>query len=227
MRWRRRRGRGRRGPDRTTPTAAPQSSACSASIRAGRLVSACFSLKLNRRFGAGAGGADRGACRLRGLHGRLDGLRLDPPPALRQHVGVAAGIFLPAAVAFGDDHRGRDAVEEVAVVADQQHRAGIVGQQLLQQVERFEVEIVGRLVEHQQVGGRGQRARQQQPAALAAGERADRRARLLRDEQEILHVADHVARRLRRRSPVAARRRSASSSSVGARIEDSRAADRG
>ena len=71
--------------------------------------------------------------------------------ALRQHVGVAAGIFDPAAVALAGDHRRHHAVEKIAVVADQQNRTGVFGQQLLQQVEGLEVEIVGRLVEHQQV----------------------------------------------------------------------------
>jgi hypothetical protein len=36
-------------------------------------------------------------------------------------------------------------------VADDQHGAVIIGDHFLQQVERFEIEIVGRLVEHQQV----------------------------------------------------------------------------
>ncbi len=77
-------------------------------------------------------------------------------------------------------------------MADDQDRAGIVAEQLLQQVERLEIEIVGRLVEHHQVRRLRQRARQHQPAALAARQLADRRARLLRREQEVLHVADDV-----------------------------------
>ena len=47
-------------------------------------------------------------------------------------------------VANGRHH----AVEEIAVVADQQHRAGVLGQLLLQEIERLQIEIVGRLVEH-------------------------------------------------------------------------------
>ena len=77
----------------------------------------------------------------------------DVGAALRQHVGIAAGIFDPAAVALRHDHGVHHPVEEVAVVADQQDRAGIIGQHFLQQVQRFQVEIVGRLVQHQQVGG--------------------------------------------------------------------------
>ena len=119
-----------------------------------------------RRF-AGFGGS--GLRRSRGKIGA----------ALRQHVGVAAGIFGPAAVAFRRDHAAHQAVEEIAVVADQQHGAGIVAEHVLEHVERFQVEIVGRLVEHQQVRRLGERLRQHQAAALAAGQLAERRARLL------------------------------------------------
>ena len=55
-------------------------------------------------------------------------------------------------------------------MADQDHRALVVAEHVLEHVERFEVEIVGRLVQHQQVRGLGQRAGQHQPAALAARE---------------------------------------------------------
>jgi hypothetical protein len=40
--------------------------------------------------------------------------------------------------------------------------------------------------------GRAKQARQQQPVALAAGQRTDQRARALRGKQEIAEVADHV-----------------------------------
>ena len=88
--------------------------------------------------------------------------------ALGDHVRITAGIFGPPAVALGGDHARHNAVEEVAVVADQQDGAGIVVQQLLQQIQRFEVEIVGRLVEHQDVGWLGQHAGEQQSRTLAA-----------------------------------------------------------
>jgi hypothetical protein len=55
-------------------------------------------------------------------------------------------------------------------MADEKHRAGIIADHLFQHVERFEIEIIGGLVEHQNVGRLRQRPRQHQPAALAAGE---------------------------------------------------------
>ena len=51
--------------------------------------------------------------------------------ALGQHVGIAARVILPAPLALGHDDAGADAVEEIAVMAHQQYRAGVVGQQLL------------------------------------------------------------------------------------------------
>ncbi len=125
-----------------------------------------------------------------------------PPPAprpvgglaraCRQVVGVAARVFAPDAVAQGRDRLRDDVVEEHAVVADDQDRGRIVGEQFLEQFERLDVEVVGRFVEHQQVGGPREQARQQQPVALAARQRAHRRARALGREQESLEIAHHV-----------------------------------
>jgi DNA-binding response OmpR family regulator len=56
-------------------------------------------------------------------------------------------------------------------VADQEERAVVVLQQLLEQVEGLDVEVVGRLVEHQHIGRPRKEPRQQQAVALAAGER--------------------------------------------------------
>ena len=56
-------------------------------------------------------------------------------------------------------------------MADQEHRAGVGLQQLLEQLERVDVEVVGRLVEHQHVGRQREQAREQQAVALAAGQR--------------------------------------------------------
>ena len=61
-------------------------------------------------------------------------------------------------------------VEQVAVMADDDHGARIVRQMVLQPQRAFEIEIVGRLVEQQQIG-RGEQHRGQRDAhAPAAGE---------------------------------------------------------
>ena len=79
-------------------------------------------------------------------------------------------------------------------MADQDQRAVVVGQQVLEQVQRVHVEVVGRFVQHHDIGGLGQGARQQQAVALPAGKAAHRLAQLGLGEQEILGVGDDVAR---------------------------------
>src|SRR5437879_13821651 len=64
----------------------------------------------------------------------------------------------------------RDVVEEIAVVGDDQDRAGILPQVAFQPRYRFGVEMVGRLVQEQQVGLVEQQPAQGDPAGLPAGE---------------------------------------------------------
>ena len=71
--------------------------------------------------------------------------------ALHQHVTVTAGILGPAAVPLRGNHATHQAIEKIAIVADEQDRAGVFAEHVLKHVERFHVEIVGRLVEHQQI----------------------------------------------------------------------------
>jgi hypothetical protein len=89
----------------------------------------------------------------------------------------------------------------------------IVGQQVLEQVERVHVEVVGRFVEHQQVGGLGQGAGQQQAVALAARQARDRLAQLGLGEQEVLGVGGDVLGH--RRAPGWSRRRRGSGRPTG------------
>ena len=80
-------------------------------------------------------------------------------------------------------------------MADQEQRAGVFLQRRLQQLERLDVEVVGRLVQHQQVRRPREQAREQQAVALAAREHRDRRLRALRRKQEVPEVADDVLAR--------------------------------
>ena len=113
--------------------------------------------------------------------------------ALRQHVGIAAGIFDPAAVAFGRDRPGHRAVEEIAVVTDEEHRAGEARDQLPATVSASPCR--GRWSARRAPAGwraaTAQRA-SDQPRPLAAGQRRPECAPP-RPEQEILHVADDMA----------------------------------
>ena len=79
-------------------------------------------------------------------------------------------------------------------MADQQHCARVVTQEILQQIQRLDVEVIGRLVQHQEVGIARHDPRQQQTRLFTARERADRRARLRLVKEEILEIAHHMAR---------------------------------
>ena len=74
-------------------------------------------------------------------------------------------------------------------MADDEHGAVIVGDHFLEQIERLEVEVVGRLVEHQQVGAAGELAGEQQARALAARQGADLGVDKAGIEQELLEIA--------------------------------------
>ena len=71
---------------------------------------------------------------------------------------------------------------------------GQVGEPLLEQFQRLDVEVVGRLVHHQHVERPGKQPREQQPIALAAGQRLHRRQRPLGRKQKIPQVAVDVLR---------------------------------
>ena len=73
---------------------------------------------------------------------------------------VVAGVQRDLAVIDVRDRRA-DAVQEVAVVGDDDDRVLEVDEELLKPVDRVEVEVVGRLVEQQDVGIAEQGAREQ------------------------------------------------------------------
>ena len=64
---------------------------------------------------------------------------------------------------------GGDTVEEPAVMADDHGAARELQQRVFQRPQRIDVEVVGRLVEQQQVGAGFQHLGQVHPVALAAG----------------------------------------------------------
>ena len=119
---------------------------------------------VDERLDVGAFGGDAlGGTDL--LHGAL-GADAD------EFVEAAGGDGDAAAVEEGD--RLHRAVQQHAVVRDQQHRAGEAGEPGLQPQRGFQVEVVGRFVEQQQVGGGEQRGGERHAHAPAAGEFLDR-----------------------------------------------------
>ena len=89
--------------------------------------------------------------------------------ALALEVGIAAGVEVELLLLDVGDV-GDAGVEELAVVRDQEQRAAIVAQPGLEPDHRVEVEVVGGLVEQQQVRAAHQRLRQVQAHAPATGE---------------------------------------------------------
>ena len=100
----------------------------------------------------------------------LPGLLLEPGALLLEPARVVALVRDAAAAIELEDPAG-DVVEEVAVVGDGDDRAGVVVQVVLEPGHRLGVEVVGRLVEQQQVGLAQQQPAQRHAAALAAGQR--------------------------------------------------------
>ena len=91
---------------------------------------------------------------------------------LRAHhfeLRVVAGVSGELAPVHVDDLVD-DAVQEIAVVCDQQQRSRIFSEPVLEPQHRVEVEMVGRLVEQQKIGAAHQRLREIQAHAPSAGE---------------------------------------------------------
>ena len=91
---------------------------------------------------------------------------------LRRKVCVVARPRGEAAAIELDDPR-RELLEERAIVRDEDDGAGVVGEKGFEPLDRVDVEMVGRLVEQQQVGLRDQRPRQQHAAPPPARQRVD------------------------------------------------------
>ena len=87
---------------------------------------------------------------------------------LVQPGGVIALVGNAAAVIELENPAG-DVVQEVAVVGDDQDGARIIAQMAFQPVHALGVEMVGRLVEQQQIGLVEQQPAQRDAALLAAG----------------------------------------------------------
>ena len=113
----------------------------------------------------------------RGLEPLEVGLPLD------HELGEPADVLGGGLVAHLDDPVGH-AVDEVPVVADEEDRAPVGRQVLLQPADGVDVEVVGGLVEEQDVGVAQQQPGQQDPHAPAAGELPDRAAGVLGREAE-------------------------------------------
>ena len=95
------------------------------------------------------------------LHRQLGG-------ALALEIRIAASVELEHA-GFDMDDMGDHRVEKIAVVRDQQQRAWVALEPAFQPDHRVQIEVVGGLVQQQQIGAAHQRLRQIQAHAPATG----------------------------------------------------------
>ncbi len=107
----------------------------------------------------------------------VGGLRGRRPPASREHpVAVVVEIAVErhdAAVGDEPERVGRGA-QQVAVVRDDDERAVVILQRLGERLAHLDVEVIGGLVQQQQVGLLPDEQREREPRFLAAGKAADR-----------------------------------------------------
>src|SRR5439155_19657533 len=99
--------------------------------------------------------------------------------ALPQPIFVAADVLLHPAAAYEYERAEDDVIEERAIVRDEKQRAGPFDELFFDELQRLEIEIVGRLVEHEDVRGPREQPREQQAVPLAARQRSNRRSRAL------------------------------------------------
>ncbi len=104
---------------------------------------------------------------------------------------VVAGVDVDAAV-FDLEDAGGEAVDEVAVVRDEEDGAGELFDGVEEHVFGAHVEVVGRLVEQEEVGGRDEHAGEGVAVALAAGEHAEGLEDVVAGEHE---AAEEIAER--------------------------------
>src|SRR4051794_39722733 len=104
---------------------------------------------------------------------RDGGVRAEAPLLVLLVIGEIALEPLDVALALEGEDVGRDAVQEPAVVADDDRAAGVVLERFLQRPQGVDVEVVRRLVEEEHVRARLQDLGEVHAVALAAREHAD------------------------------------------------------
>ena len=103
-----------------------------------------------------------------------------------RYSSMPRGSIRSARVAEQREHPVGGALDEEPVVGDHDHRAGPAVEQVLQLGQGLDVEVVGGLVEEEDVGLVHQQPQDLEPAPLTAGQVADRRPLLLLGEAELL-----------------------------------------
>src|SRR5437588_8271034 len=90
------------------------------------------------------------------------------------------------------DESIRDPVQEVTVVGDDDDGSVVVFQGTFQYLRRIDVQMVGRLVEHQAVCSAEHEQKELEPAALSTGERLYRLPDLIVPKEETQELGDRL-----------------------------------
>src|SRR6516165_2334879 len=143
-----------------------------------------------------AGNGECGSCSMRQLlipnTVRLIRLRPQANSSLVLIRLVIALVPDGLAVAFERENVCRDAVEEPAVVADDDCAAAEVQEGVFERAQGFDVEIIGRLIEQEQIAPLAQQLRQVDAIALASGARRNLALLVGALEVEPRHVGARV-----------------------------------
>ena len=189
-----------RGRRTSASRAAISASSCSSSLGRGARGFAGFGFC----SGFGSGGCGRARAALL---------------AAAQHLGPAAVVGVQLAVLDRERALG-DRVEQRAVVRDEQHRAGKRVERRLERLAALEVEMVRRLVEHEEVRARRDGDREREPPPLAARQHGDRLLVLVPAGEE--ELAEQVLRIRSRRGRSSSARTAAPSRACRARAPAAR-----
>src|SRR5436190_9425398 len=107
-------------------------------------------------------------------------------------IAVAARVTAHFAVILEHERARDDRVEEIAVVADDEQCAVVFDEAFLERFQRLNIEVVGRLVEHEQIRRPREELRKDHAVALAARQRRDRRQRALRRKKKVREIGHDV-----------------------------------
>ena len=116
-----------------------------------------------------------------------------PPPQHQVAIIVERAVELRHRAVIDQQQPIGDQPEHMAVVADHHDRAAKAGQRLDQRIARIDVEMVGRLVEDQNMRRLARDQRERQPRPLAARQLAHRDIDLVAREAEPAELRAHRA----------------------------------
>ena len=107
-------------------------------------------------------------------------------------IAPTAGIDRGLTIALHRHSGCGHAVKEIAVMADQKDRAVVIVQEFLQQIKRFDVQIVGRFVQHQKIAFPRHQFGEQQARLFPTRKGAHRCACLGVFKQKFLQIPHHM-----------------------------------